>query len=413
VRRPGIGAESEFGFELRVCAWAERQWPPSGPLDADTAVLVARQLGTRSRRWDTIVIEADREALRARARFGPARLDGDLLGVVRNAPAEWAYYRDALPEPDYPWRYVREAVHRAAGREIVETRKRNNRIELRRRWPYPEWVSRIIAIENKPDLDASAARALTDQLQRDVALSLADEVWVATNATDDRIEPVLFEELPTEAGVLVVGAGDGEGSAGGVEVVWYPRRLPVGKPGTEIAERPDGSGGNDRSAARFEYVRPEAKRETRRALAERAYERGWRSYVDSMRPDCRYFSLRRDRAVREPESGSTSNGQGTGNVSTETTPATAAETTGAAGTARTTGTETNGTETSGVGGLLPYCEAKGRCQRAAECGSSCPEFEPEPPAWRTGGWPIEGGPGAAVKRLLAERRRRRRPGLDE
>lgn len=376
MTRLGADVEAEFVFELRVCAWAERYWPPAGDLDADTTVLVARQLGTRSRRWDTIVIEADRAALRERARFGAKRLDSDLLHAVRNAPAEWAYYRDALPHPGYPWRYVREAIHRAAGREIVETRKQGNKIELRRRWPYPDWVDRIIAIENKPDLDASAARALTNQVQRDVALALADEVWIATNATGERIEPVLFEDLPTEAGVLAFGdGGSGSDDSGdSTAVIWHPRQLAVGEPGTEIAERP-GGGRNDRSAARFEYVSPEEKRETRLAIAERAYERGWRSYVDSMRPDCKHFELRRDRPTGVPAN------------ATGTTPGRS-------------------------GGLLPYCGAKDRCQTAAECAGSCPHFEPEPPAWRTRGWPIEGGPGAATKRLLADRRRRRRPGLD-
>jgi hypothetical protein len=325
------------------------------------------------------VIEADREALRTRARFGARRLDGDLLGVVRNAPAEWTYYRDALPDPGYPWRYVREAVNRAADRGIVERRKQDNRIEIRRRWPYPEWVNRIVAIENKPDLDASAAHALTDQLQRDVALALADEVWVATRATNERTEPVLFEDLPTEAGVLTFGEGDG-----GVEVLWHPRRLAVEEPGTEIAERPTGEE-QDRSAARFEYASPEVKGETRLALAERAYERGWRSYVESMRPDCRFFSLRRDRATGKTEA---SEDGASGNEAR------------------------GGTSVPDSGGLLPCCEAKGRHQTAKECGSSCPDFEPEPPAWRSRGWPIEGGPGAAAKRLLAERRRRRRPELD-
>jgi len=105
----------------------------------------------------------DPEALAARANFGTKRLDSDLLHVVRNAPADWQFYRDALPYPGYPWRYVREAVHRAGDRGVVETRKNGNKIELRRKWPYPEWVERIVAVENKPDLDASAADALADQ----------------------------------------------------------------------------------------------------------------------------------------------------------------------------------------------------------------------------------------------------------
>lgn len=93
-----------------------------------------------------------------------------------------------------------------------------------------------------------------------------------------------------------------------------------------------------------------------RGFAERAYERGWRSYVETMRPDCRGFELR--------ESGRTA---------------------------------------------LPWCAAKGKHQSAAECAGSCPQFEPEPPRWRSRGWPIEGGPGKAIQRLLADRRARQRP----
>ncbi|WP_049922742.1 DUF5787 family protein [Halopiger djelfimassiliensis] len=352
------GYTAEFGFELRACRWAEQEWPPAptsvAPDDnGDPTIVVARQLGTERRRWDTIVLECDPAALRERARFGPQRLDSDLLHVVRNAPGEWTYYRDALPHPGYPWRYVREAVHRADDRGILETRKSGNRIQIRRKWTYPDWLQRVVAIENKPDLDRSAARRLRPQLEFDVAIGLADEVWVATRRTGDRVEPILFEDLPIEAGVL---AFDPESLT--ADVVWNPRTLAVAEPGTRILERPSG-GDRDGSAARFEYVDPEWKRERRLVIAERAYERGWRSFVDTMRPDCRYFHLR-DRD----------------------------------------------------GQLLPYCGVK-ECQpTAAECSGSCQFYEPEPPAWRTKGWPIEGGPGTRFKTLLAERRRRRRPGLE-
>ncbi|SER58739.1 DUF5787 family protein [Natrinema salaciae] len=351
--------ESEFGFELRTCRWAEREWPPGAETEAktetdgDDTIVVARQLGTKRRRWDTIVLECDPDALRRRANFGPDRLDGDLLHVVRNAPAEWTYYRDALPHPGYPWRYVREAIHRADDRGILETRKNGNRIEIRRRWDYPDWLERIVAIENKPDLDASAARALGSQLEYDVAVGLADEVWVATRKTGERVEPALLEDLPIEAGILAL-----DPAALTADVEWYPRSLAVSESGTRILERPDG-GPRDGSAARFEYVDPGTKATKRLAIAERAYERGWRSFVDTMRSDCRYFELR----ARDPRQ------------------------------------------------ALPYCAAKGRCQTAAECAGSCAAFEPEPPTWRTRGWPIEGGPGQRSQRVLEERRRRRRPGL--
>ncbi|EMA38587.1 DUF5787 family protein [Halobiforma nitratireducens] len=356
---------TEFGFELRTCEWVEREWPPgSGGNDRkgdgeseneieNTATLVARQLGTERRRWDTIVLECDPDALGERARFGPTRLDSDLRHVVRNAPAEWTYYREALPHPGYPWRYVREAIHRADDRAILETRKDGNRIQIRRKWPYPDWCERIVAIENKPDLDRSAARRLRPQLEFDVALGLADEVWVATRRTGDRVEPILLEDLPVEAGVLAFDPDDLS-----AEVAWHPRSLAIGEPGTRILERPGGNT-HDGSAARFEYVDPEWKRERRLGIAERAYERGWRSFVETMRPDCRHFLLReRD------------------------------------------------------GQLLPYCGAKGYQPTARECSGDCPDYVPEPPAWRTKGWPIEGGPGKRSQQLLSDRRRRQRPGLE-
>ncbi|WP_267642592.1 DUF5787 family protein [Haloarchaeobius amylolyticus] len=348
------GEDTEFGFELRVCRWAERSWPPGSDTDdAETdPIIVARQLGTKRRRWDTIVVECDPDGLRQRANFGHEALDSDLLHVVQHAPEEWTYYRDCLPEPGYPWRYVREAIHRASTRGVIEERKEGNRIQIRRKWAYPDWVRRIIAIENKPDLDASAADALVEQVQYDVALKLADEVWVASRETGETVEPVLLEGMPVQAGILTV-----DPEATDASVAWHARRLPVDDPGTMILDRPDG-GDFDASAAEFRYADPEWKAGKRLAIAERAYERGWRSFADTMRPDCRYFELRED------------------------------------------------------GPLLPWCAAKERCQTAGECSGRCPDFQPEPPAWRTKGWPIEGGPGTRLKRLLAARRRRQRPGLE-
>jgi hypothetical protein len=347
--------EPEFLFELRICRWAEQSWPPAGSGEREHEVVVARQLGTRHRRWDTVVLECDPAGLETRAAFGDERLDSDLLHVVRDAPGSFAWYRDALPDPGYPWRYVREAVHRAADRGLVETRRgENGRIELRRNFRYPEWVDRIVAVENKPDLDASAARDLAAQIERDVALGLADEVWVATRATGASVEPALLERLPVEAGILAVDdAATADAAVDAVDVVWHANGLAVDEPGTRILERPSG-GAYDASAARFEYADPDWKREKRLEIAERAYERGWRSYVDAMRPDCRQFRV--------------------------TAPALP----------------------------LPYCAAKGRHVTAAECRAGCEEFEPEPPAWRSKGWPVEGGPGKGISRLLERQRARRR-----
>jgi hypothetical protein len=346
---------SEFAFELSVCGWAERHWPPGG--ERERPVVVARQLGIKRRRWDTLVIECDPDGLAARATFGERALDSDLLHVVRNAPADWAWYRDALPDPGYPWRYVREAIHRADDRGVIETKTVGNRIHIRRTWRYPDWVRRMVAIENKPDLTASAARDLAPQLERDVALSLADEVWVAVEETGERVTPALFGGIPVEAGILTVDPS--ARGANAVAATWQPRTLAVSEPGTRIVERPDG-GERDASAARFEYVDPGWKADKRLEIAERAYERGWRAYADSMRPDCRHFELK---------------------------------------------------PTEGV--ARPYCRAKECHPTQKECAHACPEFEPEPPAWRQNGWPLDGGPGAALKRLLSNQRARQRPDTSE
>ncbi len=338
---------SEFEFELHACRWAELAWPPAG--DDIGEAIVARQLGTAHRRWDTIVLECDPSGLAARRRFGPDQMDGDLLHVVRHAPVEWAWYRNALPEPGYPWRYVREAVHAAADRGVIETRRNGNRIELRRNWPYPDWVDRLVAIEHKPDLDASAARTLAEQLEYDVALGLADEVWLATAATEDPVPPALLEAMPVEVGILEI-----DPDRLTAEVIWHPRQLDVTGVGTRILERPSGSD-SDRSAARIDFVPAEEKRDRRREIYERAYGRGWRNVCERMRTDCRHFELEPDSLTHEPR-----------------------------------------------------CSAKGRPQRAAECHGGCPDFEPEPPAWRTKGWPIEGGPGKGARSLYERQRDRRR-----
>ena len=322
--------DTEFGYELCVCRWAELAWPPADEAGSesdpqrDSVALVARQIGTKQRRWDTIIVECNPAALRHRASFGDGELDSDLLHVVRNAPAEWQWYQDALPDPGYPWRYVREAVHRAADRGCLNTRKQGNRIEIKQIAPYPDWVQRLIAIENKPDLDASAADQLADQLEHDVETGLADEVWVATTKTGATVEPALLESLPVEAGILTTDFSEGVASDA-AQVAWHP---------TTLTPTHDS----------------EYRRSRRLELAERAYGRGWRSYHTTMRPDCRHFQLEREGRL-----------------------------------------------------LIPWCAAKACNQTAASCSRSCDKFEPEPPTWRMKQWPLEGGPGAAIKRLLAKR----------
>ncbi|WP_096391304.1 DUF5787 family protein [Halopenitus persicus] len=354
--------DAEFGYELLVCRWAELTWRPDGD---PTPAIVGRQVGTRRRRWDTVVVEVDPDGFRRRRALGDREIDRELLGIVREAPPDWEWYRDALPEPDYPWRYVREAVHRAADRGLIDERTSGDaggRIEIRRTRPYPDWVRRIVAIENKPDLDASAAAALADQLEYDVDAGLLDETWLATEATGSRLEPALRREIPIEAGIVLTDFGTGVDPESGT-VAWLPSDLRTvgngdtggdagggdGGGGDEDGDGSDGDAGSNAAAT-------DPDRETRRlVLAERVYGRGWRSFHDTMRPDCRHFQLAH------------------------------------AGEA-----------------MRPHCAAKGRCPTARECSSSCPSVSPEPPAWRTQGWPIEGGPGKGITRLLERRRERAR-----
>lgn len=331
----------EFTFELAVCRLAERGWPPG--TDDDDPVIVGRQLGTRNRRWDTVIVRCTPSALAQRAQFGPDRIDSDLRFLLDHAPTDWAWYQDALPDPGYPWRYVRAAVHRADARGIIQTRRDGNRIQIRQRYRYPDWVSEIIAVENKPDLDASAANALSDQLEFDIGMGLAEEVWVATRSTEDAVEPALLEEMPVEAGIAVV-----HPEPLGGEVVWHPRGLTPDEPGTRLRANGDPAGANT--------VAPAEKRDIRRGIAERAWERGWRQYHEHMRTDCRHFELTTTAAAHPP-----------------------------------------------------YCAAKECHQTPNECRGGCPEFEPEPPQWRTMDWPLNGGPGKAITRLLAAQRKRRRP----
>ena len=335
-------SDAEFGFELLVCRWAEQKWPPhdaeaqaqaqaqtQAHAQDDCAVIISRQRGTQHRRWDTIVLECDPAGLSAREQFGPRTLDSDLLRVVRWAPETWTWYRDAIPQPDFPWRYVRAAVHRAADRGVINTRRQGNRIEMKRVAEYPRWLRRIIAIENKPDLDASAARTLRDQLQRDVETALADEVWVATTATNNQVEPVLLKDLPAEVGILTFDFDPDVQYHDWAEasVIWHPTKLDSTDPqdwskressseqqtnSDENEERNQSSEKMTTTASNSSHREGKTSNESssgpqttdatttisdtervidteryrqRLILAERAYGAGWRSYHETMRPD--------------------------------------------------------------------------------------------------------------------------------
>jgi len=309
--------DSEFAFELRVCQWAEDNWPPTGTSDAPA--IVARQLGTKRRRWDTIVVECDPAGLRRRARFGEKRLDSDLLDIVPHAPAEWEWYRDALPDPGYPGStFARRSTGPVTAVSSTPARtgtgsKSGGSIAI------PTGSSASSPSRTNRTWTPARRGIWPRNSTATSPLGLADEVWVATAATGETVEPILLEDLPVDAGVLTLDVDADE-----AETSWHPRTLAVDEPGTQILENPSPSE-HATTAGRFEYAEPPWKAQKRLEIAERAYERGWRSFADTMRPDCRHFELRADET-----------------------------------------------------GFVPHCTAKGRTPTASECRHACPSFEPEP-----------------------------------
>ncbi|MFB6081112.1 MAG: DUF5787 family protein [Haloferacaceae archaeon] len=243
---------SEFAFELALCA----------RLEATTNWLPARQLGGGVAAPGRRVIDVcavvpgpgfdDRAAIAAAA-LPPAVLEGT-VGVgeaVRPADAI-----DCHPERR------REAVDRAVDLGFLERERRDGQTVVRRTTRYPgDWFDRLIAVENKPDLDRPGA--LSRQLGYDVSLALFDEVVLATA---DYPTGAHLNRIPDAVGVWRVDPGTGART-----VVRDPSPLPVDDPGIEpVAERADRTD--------VAVVPPAEKARVRRRVAERAYGKGWRTY---------------------------------------------------------------------------------------------------------------------------------------
>ena len=240
----------EFAFELDLCARLEAE-----------GCLVARQLGAAvaspsSRVVDVLVVEPGPGFERRRG-LTPSAIPHPLIesdiGVGRYRP-----WRSALSGTD-PGR-ARAAIECGIEIGFLEAERRGGRLLVRQVARYPDWVDRLRAIENKPDLGSPGD--LGAQLRFDVALGLVDEVVLATASYVTRAH---LNRLPAEVGVWRVTDDD-------VEVVREPRPLDVGAPGLEIVDRHPGR-------VDFRPVTPAEKRRARRGLAERAYGKGWRTYA--------------------------------------------------------------------------------------------------------------------------------------
>jgi len=236
----------EFGFELALCAALEGE-----------DRLVSRQLGghVHGRRiLDTVVVEGavgDRAAITP-ARIPTAAIEADV------GPGRARYWKDAFDcHPDRAERAVELAVERG----FFERERRGGRSYVRQTARYPDWVDRITAVENKPDLDRPGD--LETQLRTDVSLALVDRVVLATA---DYVTRAHLNRIPEEVGVWRFDPDSGER-----EVVREPTRLPADGPGVELVER---------TPARTD-IRPVTAAEiasARTRLAERAYAKGWRTF---------------------------------------------------------------------------------------------------------------------------------------
>ena len=250
----------EFGFEMRLCARLESE-----------GRLVSRQLGTgtRSRRIvDAVVVEPG-PAFGDRTRITDATIPaGAVEAAVGTGTAR--FWRDALA--DYRPEFAREVVDEAVAVGFFERERRGGREYVRQATRYPEgWFSRLVGIENKPDL--SRPGDLETQLRKDVSLGLLDEVVLATASY---VTGAHLNRIPEEVGVWRVDPDDGR-----YEVVREPTPLDPTAPGIEVVEE-------GRTETRVEVVDAAEKARLRRRVAERAYGKGWRVPV----PDCPHVELR-------------------------------------------------------------------------------------------------------------------------
>ena len=174
-------------------------------------------------------------------------------------PGRARYWKEAFD--CHPERAER-AVERAVDCGFFERERHNGRTYVRQVSRYPDWVDRVIGIENKPDLGRPGD--LETQLLTDARLGLLDGVVLATAS---HVTGAHRNRIPDAVGIWRFDPETGER-----KVLRDPAQLPVEEPGVEILER---------SGVRTDIrvVTPAEKQRARRAVAERAYGKGWRSYT--------------------------------------------------------------------------------------------------------------------------------------
>ena len=264
----------EYAFELALCAHLERtrEWILGRQLGASVADPGARVV-------DVCAVvpgsEFDSRAAITSDTIPPHAVESD-VGPGRAVDPTAAF--DCAPAR------ARSLADRAVEVGFFEAEHRGSRRHVRATTRYPDWIGGLVGIENKPDLGRPGA--LQRQLRRDASLGLFDHIVLAT---ESYVTGAHLNRIPDDVGVWRFTDDD-------LTVVREPTPLDPTAPGieplTEESLRTD-----------VAVVDAAAKARKRRAIAERAYGKGWRPReypgCASMRPtaDGRPYCTAFDRVV--------------------------------------------------------------------------------------------------------------------
>ena len=238
----------EFAFELALAAHLENE-----------GTLVSRQLGTHvhgRRVMDLVCVDpgpafAERRAITSES-IPPLAIESDV------GPGRTTYWKEAFDcHPDR----AEDLVDRAVGCGFFERDRRNGRTYVRQATRYPDWVGRLVGVENKPDLGRPGD--LETQLLTDVKLGLLDAVVLATAS---HVTGAHRNRIPDEVGIWRFDPETGERTG-----LRDPDPLPVDDPGVEILDRGPGR-------TEIAVADGDEKASARRRVAERAYGKGWRTF---------------------------------------------------------------------------------------------------------------------------------------
>jgi hypothetical protein len=258
----------EYDFELRLSAQLERDGLPGLPQIAADGLL-ARQLGTSvvgsgARIMDLVYVAPGPDFARrvdlSPDTIPPLAIESD---IEVGSPRSVAKSIDAPPE------IASQVAERAAEVGFFEVSRQGGQTVARQAARYPDWVSALVGIENKPDLGTPGD--LAAQLRRDVSLQVLDAVILATASHVTRAHR---HRLPDPVGIWRVHPDEST-----IEVVREPGVLDSDRPGFEIRREQPGQ-------FDVEYVSTAAKTRQRRRIAERAYGKGWRTFEP---PGCGNF----------------------------------------------------------------------------------------------------------------------------